>query len=115
VATPEGTAKGLNGNFDTFLFYPPRLHARQVNQLGAYTVHPNPTSEETTDFATSHRREVSLKKYVIPKAIKHETFATLWSFGVRYENAFPDAEGAAKGAKYVVENEDGSLFTEKII
>jgi hypothetical protein len=36
---PEGTAKGLNGNFDTFLFYPRRLHARQVNQLGAYTVH----------------------------------------------------------------------------
>jgi FRG domain len=87
---PEGTAKGLNGNFDTFLFYPPRLHARQVNQLGAYTVHPNPTSEETTDFATSHRREVSLKKDVIPKAIKHETFAKLWSFGVRYESAFPD-------------------------
>jgi hypothetical protein len=54
-------------------------------------------------------------KYVFPKEIKKEAFAKLWSLGTRYENIFPDPEGAAKGAKYVIETEDGSISTEKII
>jgi hypothetical protein len=41
-AIPEETHEGLNGDFDTFLFYPRRLHPRPVNQFAAYTVHPNP-------------------------------------------------------------------------
>jgi hypothetical protein len=112
---PTNTPNALNGTFDAFLFYPPRLHARQINQLGAYTVHPNPPSNETTDFAEFHRPQDVLIRYVIPGAIKRETLAKLWSLGVRYENLFPDADGAAKGAKYVVTNDDGTLYTETII
>jgi hypothetical protein len=48
-AIPENTPNGLNGNFDAFLFYPQRLHARQINQLAAYTVHPNPKT--SNDFS----------------------------------------------------------------
>jgi hypothetical protein len=57
------------------------------------------------------RREEKLLRYVIPKEIKHDCLAKLWSLGIRYETIFPDQEGAAKGAKYVIENEDGSLCT----
>jgi hypothetical protein len=109
-AIPENTPKGLNGEFDTFLFYPHRLHARQINQLAAYTVHPNP-KPNLTDFSQILRPEENLVKYIFPKEIKEKAFAKLWSLGVRYENLFPDPEGAAKGAKYVVETEDGSIST----
>jgi hypothetical protein len=77
-AIPENTPKGLNADFDTFLFYPHRLHPRQVNQLAAYTVHPNPELN-LTDFSQILRSEESLVKYVVPKEIKKEAFAKLWS------------------------------------
>lgn len=109
-AIPENTPNGLNGEFDTFLFYPQRLHARQINQLAAYTVHPNP-KPNLTDFSQILRPEESLIKYILPKEIKKTAFAKLWSLGFRYENLFPDPEGAAKGAKYVIETEDGSIST----
>jgi hypothetical protein len=99
-AIPENTPKGLNGDFDTFLFYPQRLHPRQINQLAAYTVHPNPNHKNSSDFTQILRPEESLVKYIFPKEIKQEAFAKLWSLGIRYENVFPDPEGAAKGAKY---------------
>jgi FRG domain len=110
-AIPENTPNGLNGDYDTFLFYPQRIHARQVNQLAAYTVHPNPNP--TGDFAELHSRNDKLTKYVIPKEIKAEAFAKLWSLGFRYESLFPDPEGAAKGAQYVIDTDDGSLWTER--
>jgi hypothetical protein len=75
---PTNTPNALNGTFDAFLFYPPRLHARQINQLGAYTVHPNPPSSESTDFAEFHRPEDILTRYVIPGTIKRETLAKLY-------------------------------------
>jgi hypothetical protein len=52
-----------------------------------------------------------LVKYIFPKEIKQKAFEKLWSLGFRYENLFPDPDGAAKGAKYVVESEDGSIWT----
>jgi hypothetical protein len=107
---PANTPNGLNGAFDTFAFYPQRVHLRQVNQLAAYTVHPNP-KPNSTDFSKNLRPEESLVKYVFPKEIKKEAFAKLWSLGFRYENLFPDPDGAAKGAKYVIETEDGSIWT----
>ena len=110
-AIPEYTWEGLNGDFDTFLFYPQRIHARQVSQLAAYTVHRNPNP--TADFAESHSRNDQLTKYMIPEEIKGEAFAKLWSLGVRYESLFPDPEGAAKGAQYVIDTEDGSLSTTR--
>jgi hypothetical protein len=109
---PASTPNALNSSFDAFLFYPLRLNPRQVNQLSAYTVHPNPTSEGSTDFAQSLRQRESLTRYVIPKAIKLEVFEKLWSLGIRYENIFPDADGAAKGARYVIVNDNGTLFTQ---
>jgi hypothetical protein len=113
-AIPQNTPNGLNGEFDTFLFYPQRLHTRQINQLAAYTVHPNPIPETSGDFSRALRPEENLTRYVIPSAIKRKAFAKLWSLGIRYENIFPDAEGASKGANYVIEAEDGSLWTERI-
>jgi hypothetical protein len=113
-AIPENTPNGLNGEFDTFLFYPQRLRARQINQLAAYTVHPNP-KPNLTDFSQILRPEESLIKYILPKEIKKTAFAKLWSLGFRYENLFPDPEGAAKGAKYVIETDDGSISTETLI
>jgi len=112
-AIPENTPIGLNGDFDTFLFYPHRLHTRQINQLAAYTVHPNPNPnlKNPSDFSQTLRREESLVRYIIPKEIQQKVFAKLWSLGIRYESLFPDPEGAAKGAKYAVETEDGSLWT----
>jgi hypothetical protein len=114
-AIPENTPNGLNGEFDTFLFYPQRLHARQVNQFAAYTVHPNPNHKNSSDFAQTLRPEETLVRFIIPKEIKAEAFAKLWSLGIRYENQFPDPEGAAKGAKYVIETEDGSISTERLL
>jgi len=111
-AIPDNTPNGLNGDYDTFLFYPQRIHARQVSQLAAYTVHPNPSP--TPDIAQSHSRYEKLTKYVIPKEMKREAFAKLWSLGIRYEILFPDPEGAAKGAKYVIDTDDGSLWTAAI-
>jgi len=110
---PKNTPEGLNGDFDTFLFYPHRLHTRQINQLAAYTVHPNPNPnlKNPSDFSQTLRREESLVRYIIPKEIQQKVFAKLWSLGIRYESLFPDPEGAAKGAKYAVETEDGSLWT----
>jgi hypothetical protein len=61
------------------------------------------------------RPEESLVKYIIPKDIKEKGFAKLWSLGIRYENLFPDPEGAAKGAKYVIETEDNSLTMTRLI
>jgi hypothetical protein len=109
-AIPGNTPKGLNEEFDTFLFYPHRLHARQVNQLAAYTVHPNPR-QNLTDFSQILRSEESLVKYIFTKENKRKAFEKLWSLGIRYENLFPDPDGAAKGAKYVSETEDGSIWT----
>jgi hypothetical protein len=86
------------------------LHVKQVNQLAAYTVHPNP-KPNSTDFSQILRPEESLDKYIFPKEIKQKAFEKLWSLGFRYENLFPDPDGAAKGAKYVVESEDGSIWT----
>jgi hypothetical protein len=114
-AIPENTPKGLNGDFDTFLFYPRRVHPRQINQLAAYTVHPNPKLKNSSDFSQTLRPEESLVKYIIPKDIKEKGFAKLWSLGIRYENLFPDPEGAAKGAKYVIETEDNSLTRTRLI
>jgi hypothetical protein len=111
-AIPANTQNGLNGDYDTFLFSPQRIHARQVSQLAAYTVHPNPNP--TADFAELHGRNDKLTKYVIPKEIKGEAFAKLWSLGSRYESLFPDPEGAAKGAKYVIDTDDGSLCSATI-
>ena len=108
---PKNTPEGLNGDFDTFLFYPQRLHTRQINQLAAYTVHPNPNPKNSSDFSLILRREESLVRYIIPKEIKQKAFTKLWSLGIRYESIFPDPEGAAKGAKYAVETEDGSLWS----
>jgi hypothetical protein len=108
-AIPENTWEGLNGDYDTFLFYPERIHARQVSQLAAYTVHPNPNP--TADFSERHRPEDKLTKYVIPKEIKGEAFAKLWSLGIRYESLFPDPEGAAKGARYVIDTHDSLVST----
>ncbi len=112
-AVPENTPNGLNDKFDTFLFYPQRLHARQINQLAAYTVHPNPSLETSGDFSQKLRPEESLTRFIIPSEIKREALAKLWSLGVRYENIFPDPEGAAKGARYVAENESSSLYRAK--
>jgi hypothetical protein len=112
-AIPENTPNGLNGDFDTFLFYPQRLHPRQINQLAAYTVHPNPDPKNSSDFSQILRPEESLVKYIFPKEIKQKALAKLWSLGIRYENIFPDPEGAAKGAKYVIETEDGSISTDR--
>jgi hypothetical protein len=108
---PEGTHGGLNGDFDTFLYYPQRLHPRQINQFAAYTVHPNPNYKNSSDLTHILRPEESLVKYIFPKEIKKDAFEKLWSLGTRYENIFPDPDGAAKGAKYVVETEDGSIST----
>jgi hypothetical protein len=110
AAIPANTPKSLNGNFDAFLFYPQRLHPRQVNQLAAYTVHPNP-KDNSTDFSEILRPEESLVKYIFPKESKQKAFEKLWSLGIRYENLFPDPDGAAKGAKYVIETDDGSIWT----
>lgn len=55
-------------------------------------------------------REENLTRYIIPSGIKGEVLAKLWSLGVRNDNIFPDPEGAAKGAKYVAENESSSLY-----
>jgi len=41
--------------------------------------------------------------------MKDHAFAKLWSLGVRYESVFPDLEGAAKGAQYVIDTDDGTL------
>ena len=112
-AIPENTPQGLNGGYDAFLFYPQRIHARQVSQLAAYTVHPNPN--RTADFAESHGPNDQLTKYIIPKEMKGEALAELWSLGFRYESLFPDPEGAAKGAQYVNDTEDGTLYRETII
>jgi FRG domain-containing protein len=114
-AIPENTPNGLNGDFDTFVFYPQRVHPRQINQFAAYTVHPNANLKNSSDFSQFLRREDRLVKYIFPKEIKQEAFAKLWSLGIRYENLFPDPEGAAKGAKYVVETEDGTISTERSI
>ena len=111
-AIPDNTPNGLNGEFGTFLFYPHRLHARQISQFAAYTVHPNPAPQASGDLCEVLRPEEHLTRYVVPAAIKHKTFSKLWSLGMRYENLFPDAEGAAKGAKYVIDVEDNSLWTE---
>jgi hypothetical protein len=111
---PDSTPNGLNGKFGTFLFYPKRIHCRQISQLAAYTVHPNPSPGASGDLCQALRPEEHLTQYVVPAAIKHKTFAKLWSLGIRYENIFPDAEGAAKGAKYVVDVEDNSIYTETI-
>jgi hypothetical protein len=81
-AVPANTQNGLNEDFDAFLFYPHRLHIRQVNQLAAYTVHPNPKT--SNDFSQILRREETLIQYVIPKEIKAQTIAKLWSLGIRY-------------------------------
>ena len=94
----------MNTEFDAFLFYPQRIHALQVSQLAAYTVHPNPIS--TADFAESHTEN---DHYVIAKEMKDHAFAKLWSLGIRYESVFPDLEGAAKGAQYVIDTDDGTL------
>jgi hypothetical protein len=112
-AIPENTPNGLNEKFDTFLFYPLRLHARQINQLAAYTVHPNPSPQTSGDFSQELRPEENLTRYTIPSEIKRKVLAKLWSLGVRYENIFPDPEGAAKGARYVAENESSSLYREE--
>jgi hypothetical protein len=53
-----------------------------------------------------------LVRYIFPAETKHKVFAKLWSLGIRYENMFPDIEGAAKGAKYVVDVEDNSIYAE---
>jgi hypothetical protein len=111
-AIPAHTPNGLNGEFDTFLFYPKRLHARQISQLAAYTVHPNPSPGSSGDFSRKLRPEENLVRYIFPAETKHKVFAKLWSLGIRYENMFPDIEGAAKGAKYVIDVEDNSLWTE---
>lgn len=110
-ALPEDTQKGLNEDFDTFLFCPRRLHPRQINQLAAYTVHPNPNLKNSSDFSQTLRSQESLVQYIIPKEIKEEALAKLWSLGTRYENIFPDSEGAANGAKYVIETQSDSLST----
>lgn len=108
-AVPENTQSGLNGDYDIFLFYPQRIHARQVSQLAAYTVHPN--RNPTADIAKMLRKGDQLTKYIIPNEIMRAAFAKLWSLGVRYESLFPDPEGAAKGAKYVIDSDDGLLWT----
>lgn len=99
----------MNTKFDAFLFYPQRIHARQVSQFAAYTVHPNP--DPSADFADYHTPNDHFTKYIIPKEIKNHAFAKLWSLGIRYESLFPDPEGAAKGAQYVISTEDGTLST----
>ena len=76
-AIPANTPNGLNEKFDTFLFYPLRLHARQINQLVAYTVHPNPSPETSGDFSQELRREENLTRYIIPSGIKGEILAKL--------------------------------------
>lgn len=113
-AIPANTPKGLNEKFDAFLFYPQRLHARQISQLAAYTVHPNPGQGLSGDFSQKLRPEEFLTQYIFPGAIKHKTFAKLWSLGIRYENMFADAEGAAKGAKYVIDVEDNFIYTKTV-
>jgi hypothetical protein len=113
-AIPENTPNGLNGDFDTFVFYPQRVHPRQINQFAAYTVHPNPKLN-SSDFSKNMRPEESLVKYLIPKEVKQRAFAKLWSLGIRYENLFPEPEGAAKGAKYVSEAVGDSILEERLI
>jgi hypothetical protein len=58
---------------------------------------------------TWQSKEDELLRYFIPKEIKQNAFAKLWSLGIRYESLFPDPEGAAKGAKYVIDTEDDSI------
>ena len=96
-AIPANTQGALNEDFDAFLFYPHRLHIRQINQLAAYTVHPNPKT--SNDFCQILRPEEKLVQYIIPKEIKAESVAKLWSLGMRCENIFPDPDGAAKGGQ----------------
>jgi FRG domain len=69
-AIPENTPNGLNGDFDTFLFYPQRLHPRQINQLAAYTVHPNPNHKNSSDFTQILRPEESIKRSTLLGAPK---------------------------------------------
>jgi hypothetical protein len=114
-AIPEETPNGLNGDFDTFLYYPQRVHPRQINQFAAYTVHPNPNFKNSSDLAQILRPEEKLVQYIIPKEIKQKAFAKLWSLGIRYENLFPDPEGAASGAKYVIETQSNSLSMTRLI
>jgi hypothetical protein len=100
------TPDGLNGEFKTFLFYPQRLHVRQISQLAAYTVHANPKSEKPDHFSQYWWQPGDkLTKYIVPGEIKQSTLEQLWSMGIRYESLFPDPEGAAKGAKYVIDFE----------
>lgn len=112
---PENTPNGLNRDFDTFVFYPHRVHPRQINQYAAYTVHPNPNLKNSSDFSQILRQEESLVKYVFPKEVKQKAFAKLWSLGIRYESLFPDPEGAARGAKYVIDTADDSISTVRLI
>jgi hypothetical protein len=97
------------------LFYPQRLHARQISQLAAYTVHPNPMEGTSGDFSENSRPEDKLTKYIFPGETKKSTLAKLWSLGIRYESLFPDAEGAAKGAKYVSDFETNTVYLEKLL
>ena len=49
-----------------------------------------------------------------PKEVKHEALQSCGLSEIA-ENIFPDPEGAAKGVKYVIETEDGSISTARLI
>jgi hypothetical protein len=113
AAIPANTPNSLNGDFDTFLFYPQRLHPRQVNQVAAYTVHPNPNYKNSSDFAETLRPEETLLRFIIPKEIKVHCKAVVSRHPLR--ESIPRSKGAAKGAEYVIETEDDSISTETLI
>ena len=88
-AIPEETHEGLNGDFDTFLFYPQRLHPRQINQFASYTVHPNPNHKNSSDLTHILRPEENL--------ISATTTQTGLKVRAKLDtNSYPPGEGVKK-------------------
>jgi len=89
----------------TKVLRPPQNNERIVAQAGWFTAHS--FSTENARFVSldkNLRTRNSIKKYVVPYALKHDFMIKLDKFGINYMTMFPDAEGLCKQINWENEN-----------
>jgi hypothetical protein len=78
-------------------FLPTYFLPRISGQLSAFTIHPEPT--ENNSINELIQDEQYLVRYIIPRKLKNEFEQKLGYLGISYRTLFPDLEGLAKDFK----------------
>ncbi|OAM96664.1 FRG domain-containing protein (plasmid) [Vibrio europaeus] len=95
-ATDKLAREALENHEGVMCYQPKAINRRLVSQQGLFTIHcppgiPFPVSNSIVDEDSTN-----IKRFIIPKEMKHEVRSMLDNYGINEASLFPDLDGLAR-------------------